>query len=278
MSYYKNQSVLLATMHEKEKAISDIFLKKLGCHVCVENFDTDQFGTFTGETPRPLSPYNTCLLKVKKAMEQYDYELGLGSEGSFGPHPAIPFIPAGHEIMVFFDKKNNWVISEQLISEKTNYNMITIDSKTEIKDFLMNIGFPKHAVTLQTNETKEVIAKGIKDLTVLSHFLEKGFQKEEYLFLATDMRAMMNPTRMNVLRELADKLTIKIASCCPECNTPGFGFSSTQGKLHCKICELPTSIFKEEVWACIQCDYKEVKPRRDGLKFVEAKHCDYCNP
>lgn len=66
MNYYDNKQVLLATMHGKEKAISNIFLKNLNCEVCVESFDTDQFGTFTGEKPRLLNPYETCLLKAKK--------------------------------------------------------------------------------------------------------------------------------------------------------------------------------------------------------------------
>lgn len=119
--------------------------------------------------------------------------------------------------------------------------MVTIDSQTELKSFLTKIGFPNHAVTLQTNTTKEVIAKGIKDLSSLSSALKKGFQKENQLYLATDMRAMMNPTRMGVIRELAHKLTLKIASFCPECKAPGFGYANTQGHLNYKVCDSPTS-------------------------------------
>lgn len=276
--YYKDRRVLLASKHEKEKAIAEVFFNKLECQLCVEAFDTDQFGTFTGEIARPLTPYETCVLKAKTAAEQFDYNLSLASEGSFGPHPAFSFIPSAHEIMVFIDKANNWVIAEQLISQKTNYTMLTIDAHTELDDFLRRVDFPNHALTLQMNTGKELIAKGIRDKITLLASLENGFQHEQQLFLATDMRAMMNPTRMEVLSELAYKLAVRIGSQCPGCNIPGFGFKTTKGKLPCSLCHSPTSYYELEIWGCIACDYQESKPRKDGLKQTEPACCDYCNP
>jgi len=276
--YYKDQRVLLASKHEKEKAIAQAFFSKLECHLCIEDFDTDQFGTFTGEIARPLTPYETCVLKAKTAAEQFNYNLGLASEGSFGPHPAFPFIPSDHEIMVFIDRTNNWVIAEQLISKKTNYAMMTIDAQTELDNFLKRADFPKHALTLQMNTSKELIAKGIRDKKTLLASLEKGFRREQHLFLATDMRAMMNPTRMEVLSELANKLAVRIGSHCPGCKIPGFGFKTTKGKLPCSMCEAPTTFYELEIWGCIACDHQESKPRKDGLKHAEPAYCNYCNP
>ena len=276
--YYANQSVLLASKHEKEKAISDVFFKKLSCTLCVHDFDTDQFGTFTGEIARTLSPYDTCVSKAKTAAKYFGYDLALASEGSFGPHPAFPFIPSDHEIMVLVDRKNNWIIADQLVTPKTNYRMITIDSTTELNDFLSKTGFPEHALILQTNSDKTVIAKGIKDIETLRAALDIGFKQEKELFLATDMRAMMNPTRMNAISELAEKLADRIAHPCPNCHAPGFGFKKTTGSLPCKACASATSFYKQQIWGCIQCEYQETQPRKDGLQSTDPQYCDYCNP
>ncbi|WP_133129410.1 DUF6671 family protein [Legionella yabuuchiae] len=275
---YKNKKVLLASKHKKEQAISDVFLNKLGCEIHVEAFDTDQFGTFTGEIPRATSPYETCVLKANKGAEVHGYDLSLASEGSFGPHPFIPFIACDHEIMVFVDRKNKWTIAEQLTTEKTNYKMIIIDRNTELNDFIDQVGFPSHALTLQTNHSKTVIAKGINDINLLNTALRKGFKHEKKLLLATDMRAMVNPTRMKAIKTLAHKLSERIATTCPKCQTPGFGFKETTGNLPCSLCASPTSFYQKEILACIQCDFKHSQPRKDGLESADPTYCKFCNP
>lgn len=275
---YRNQSVLLASKHEKEKAIAEVFFAKLSCTVDVREFDTDQFGTFTGEIARTLSPYETCVLKARRAAEHYGYDVAIASEGSFGSHPAFPFIPSDHEIMVFLDRKNNWVIAEQYTTPKTNYRMMTITSQTDLDYFLEKAGFPEHALTLQTNSNKTVIAKGIRDIKALQDALTLGFQHEKELFLATDMRAMMNPLRMQAISLLAEKLAHRVQRCCPNCFTPGFGLKKTSGTLPCKDCTLPTTLYQQEIWGCIQCNYEEKHPRKDGLEVAEPQYCDYCNP
>lgn len=276
--YYKDKNVLLASKHEKEQAIAIPFMTRLSCSLSVQDFDTDQFGTFTGEIARTLSPYETCLLKAKTAAEQYGYVYSVASEGSFGPHPAFPFLPSAHELMVFIDKKHDWVVVEQLVSQKTNYEMITINKLMDIEPFLKRVRFPSHALILLANTNKRVLAKGINKLENLIHYLNLGFKEEKELLLATDMRAMMNPTRMEVIGELADKLALRVATICVQCTCPGFGFKSTRGALPCSLCNSPSSFYEEEVWGCIACDYLEYKMRRDGLLKADPTYCNYCNP
>ena len=276
--HYQNQLVLLASKHEKEKAIAPPFIARLSCTLRVHDFDTDQFGTFTGEIARTQSPYQTCLLKAKTAAKRYNYALAVASEGSFGSHPLFPFVPSAHELMVFVDRTRDWLIAEQLVSQKTNYAMITINKNTELDIFLNRVHFPSHALILQASSDNHVVAKGINNLQDLAHHLAIGFKTEKELRLATDMRAMMNPTRMAVIGELADKLTQRIASLCAQCERPGFGFKSTQGALPCALCDSPTSFYEEEVWGCIGCEHQEYKMRRDGLLKADPTYCDYCNP
>ena len=275
---YKDKFVILASKHRKEQAIAPVFREKIGCNLCVEKIDTDQFGTFTGEIPRPLSAYETCILKAKHAANEKQYVLSIASEGSFGPHPSNPFIPHGHEIMVFVDLENDWVIAEQLVTPKTNYKMMTIQQDTILDTFVESVHFPSHALTLQSSDRQNIIDKGINSHDQLKESLVLGFKKYNELFIATDMRAMMNPTRMLTLADLAEKLAIRIMSSCPGCGIPGFGFKSVSGHLACGLCGDETNIYQYEDWGCMRCDYQEQRSRKDQLVVADPKHCDYCNP
>jgi hypothetical protein len=276
--HYNNERVLLASKHEKERVIGPVFFDKLGCEIYTSDFDTDQFGTFTGEIPRAQNAYETCVLKAKSAAIAADCFFSIASEGSFGPHPSMPFFASDHEIMVFVDLKNNWVIAEQLVTQKTNYKMLKLHPGIEIESFLQSVQFSSHAVTLQVNDTKEVIGKGIQDASLLNHLITTGFTKGDELLLATDMRAMVNPMRMEALSLLAEKLAARILTCCPSCGAPGFGFISTTETLSCSLCDGPTSMHRFEVWGCVACEKKEKKPRHDNLEQADPTYCNYCNP
>ncbi len=257
--HYRKEAVLLASKHEKERVIRPIFHEKIGCTLYTSDFDTDQFGTFTGEIPRAQNAYDTCILKAKTAALAADYFFSIASEGSFGWHPAIPFFASDHEIMVFVDLKNDWVIADQLITPKTNYKMMKLHPSTEIDSFLRSVHFPSHALTLQVSHSKEILGKGIQEQALLDELIKIGFSKGDELLLVTDMRAMMNPTRMEVLSLLAEKLAVRIQTCCRACRAPGFGFVSTTEKLSCSQCDAPTSMHRFEVWGCVACDNEEKK-------------------
>lgn len=69
--------------------------------------DTDEFGTFSGETARKLSVKETLQKKVEAVCKAVpDARFVIASEGSFGPHPFIGFVQCDHEVLLFFDRKN----------------------------------------------------------------------------------------------------------------------------------------------------------------------------
>ena len=70
-----------------------------------QEFDTDRFGIFTGEVPRPQDALNTLRIKCTQAMELYGYDLAIASEGSFGAHPSLFFVPADEEWLIFIERK-----------------------------------------------------------------------------------------------------------------------------------------------------------------------------
>lgn len=276
---YKNKNILIVTKHEKEKVISPVFIEKLKCLTIVtDSFDTDNFGTFSGEIARKDPAKETCINKAKAAAEQYNIDYAISSEGSFGPDPVVPFIPCNLEIMVFLDLKNNLTISEQLYSHETNYAHLDIDRSTRYDDFLQKIKFPSHGVMLKEMDTQQVIEKGIVERNTLELLIRNQLKIHASLRIETDMRAMYNPTRMKNIGFLAEKLASRIIQHCPQCSYPGFGSIKPYGHLNCEWCGSKTKLYQQQQAYCEYCNYVENQPRPDAKTKSPPDYCDYCNP
>jgi hypothetical protein len=95
---------VIATKHGKERLFGQPIKISLGLSIaCPENIETDQLGTFTGEVERTATPGEAALRKARLGIAMTGMQLGLASEGSFGPHPALPFLAVDHELVVFID-------------------------------------------------------------------------------------------------------------------------------------------------------------------------------
>lgn len=276
---YSGHKVLIATKHQKESVIRPFFDGVICKETIVaHNFDTDQFGTFSGEIKRKKSAFETCLSKAKVAAQQYGYNYVIASEGSFGADPALFFVPSNLEIMVFLDCKNDMVITEQIRSRETNFNSLDVDSTQDYNSFLEKTKFPSHRIIVKELNKNTIIAKGINDIQELKKIMEKSFAAHAHLRLETDMRAMYNPLRMQVIKKLAEKLANRIQCLCPGCSAPGFGQVNYVGNLKCGACGTETQLYKNKSYSCVSCQYHILKDRDDDLQFAEQTYCPYCNP
>jgi hypothetical protein len=276
---YQNISILLASKHHKEEAIRQPFLESFGAEIKVTNdFDTDVYGTFSGEIKRVGTPYETVVTKALDAMARYNCDYVIANEGSFGPHPYNFFIPADLELMVFIDRVKNITIVESELSTDTNFCQLDITHNQAYSEFLEKIQFGTHGLIVKDIDHDNVIAKGIKELPQLQEILNESFQSCEKIRLETDMRAMMNPTRMKVINSLAKKLIIRMKSTCVKCGVPGFGKTSVQGRLKCEHCHSETELYEHKVLSCIECEHKVVYRRDDGLTRASQVNCPSCNP
>ena len=276
---FANRKAIFATKHAKEQVVAPIFKNELRVIVEIpKHYDTDLFGTFSGEIERVDTALKTCVLKAKDAAKKFGYDLAIASEGSFGPHPSLYFVPGNIEFICLVDLKNNIEIIESVLSDKTNYKHFDFSKNVSYEKFLADVYFPSHALILRDLSTNTIIKKAIHDKEVLKDLVGKSFKQSLKLRLETDMRAMYNPMRMKVIEEATQKLVNRAKTKCPKCEAPGFGLVETEGKLLCEYCHLPTNIYKHISHNCIKCDYKEIFPRKDGLKFVSMQHCPYCNP
>ena len=271
-------------MHGKEQAISPRLEAELGlCVVVPTDLDTDTLGTFTGEIERPAGILETAVRKAKLGMEVTGLELGIASEGSYGPHPVVPFLPLGRELIVLVDDARGITVHERLLAESTNFAHTTAGSADEIGDFLDRTGFPDHALIVRPNATSVEnlhLHKGIRSPTDLEEAIGvcSRVSPDGKARVETDMRAHMNPTRMQAIEELTGKLAERLATPCPRCKSPGFGQVDAKSGLPCAACGAPTELLAIEVFGCPDCDYTERRARADGVTSADPGQCPFCNP
>jgi hypothetical protein len=277
---FKDRKLIIATKHHKESVISPIFENEFGVKCFVpEDFDTDHFGTFSGEIERKLDPLSTLRQKCLRAMEIYNCDLGIASEGSFGAHPSVYFALANEELLIFVDKKNNLEIIVREISSATNFNGKDIENERDLLNFAEKVNFPSHGIMLRKAKDEFTnIIKGICDRQTLLHAYKELYEKYGKVYAETDMRALYNPMRMSVIESAAIKLKDKIKSCCPVCNVAGFAVTDYRTGLECSLCSMPTQSIKSLIYSCQHCNYckEEFYPKNKTAE--DPMFCDFCNP
>jgi hypothetical protein len=279
---YRGRRLILTTMHGKERAIAPPIARALD--VTVEpscGIDTDRLGTFAGEIPRRASMLDTAIVKARLGMAEAGCTLGVASEGSFGPHPALFVVPCAREVLVLVDDEQNLAIHETLLTEDTNFgNCVTVAGE-DLEDFLTAAGFPGHALIVRPNSgAAQPIFKGLGNRDALDAAIADAAQRsaDRKARIETDMRAHLNPTRMATLAILAERLAARILSCCPVCDAPGWGRIDLERGLPCAECGQPTEWVAAEINGCAKCAHRERTPRADGLRQADAANCGFCNP
>ena len=280
MLLFQNRKLLIATKHQKEKVIAPIIEKELGVRCFInECFDTDTLGTFTGEIQRELDPVSTAREKCLQAMKLSNCDLGIASEGSFGPHPSMFFISADDEFLIFIDTINNIEVIVRELSTSTNFNGSKLQNEKELLEFANQAGFPNHGLILRKSKDENTdIYKGITDIEILKKSFDHLYSKYNSVYAETDMRAMYNPTRMKVIEKAAEKLVQKIKSTCPQCKMPGFGITDAKKGLKCSLCGLPTNSILSYIYVCQHCKFAKEEMYPHNKTTEDPTYCDYCNP
>lgn len=278
---FEGRKVIVASMHGKHHVMKPLIKQYLNLEVTtVPDLDTDQFGTFSGEIERPFDPVTTLRKKILKGLRNAGETLGIGNEGSFGPHPNMPFVHANQELVMLIDLENDLEIMETVISTDTNHAQMMIRHLNDLHDFVRRAQFPSHGI----------IMKQIKDGKVLT--MEKGILSWEWLqavytqfrsaqgveiWAETDMRGYLNPTRMKVIEKATELLMKKVTHLCPECQWPGFGVSQVKPGLCCAQCGTPTRLALYKVYQCKHCGFSDERYYAEEKK-ADPQFCDVCNP
>lgn len=275
---FSGRKLVIATMHGKEKVIAPLLEKALGVETLLpEGFNTDRYGTFSGEIEREKDPLETASTKCLDACRMTGCTLAVASEGSFGAHPTIFFIPADDEIMVFMDLENDIYVRARVVSPKTNFGGNKFTDWPNAVKFVHASGFPAHGLILRGPQQSDPL-KGIQDWKVLETNFETRLKNYGEVFLATDMRALYNPTRMEVIAKVAEKLVEILLHTCPKCQFPGFDVAEVKPGLPCSHCGLQTNTTLAHLYKCKKCRHTHLKLYPHGTKTEDPQYCDFCNP
>lgn len=277
---FEGRSLFIATNHRKESAIQPILERELNVNsFSIPMFNTDQFGTFSGEIERSQSPVDTLKAKCQLGFEVTGCDLVIATEGSFGAHPDLPFCAAHDELILLMDFKNNVSFSARILTTETNFQGKKIKSEEELIAFGESIDFPNQAIILRNEEQSMLyLKKGINDWDELLTAFRVCMRRHDNVFVETDMRAMHNPLRMKHIEQLTLKLITQLKVLCPSCEMPGYGVTSVLPGLPCWICETPTSSVLKHVLTCTACHHQEEVYFPNGRQTEEPTFCPACNP
>jgi hypothetical protein len=285
-SIFRNQEVLLVSMHGKEAVLAPVLQEAFGMQLTVATtINTDRFGTFSGEIDRPDTQHKTALLKLAAGFKEYpEHTWALASEGAFVPHPEVPFLTLDYELLVLRNKLTGLEISGQFVSSETNLDSLATSSSEEVAFFASQVGFPAHGIIMRPNSllpgTQPYYVKGINTESKLTEAFEqcKVLSADGKVYLETDMRAMHNPTRLRNIEQAALELVKNMQCTCPFCTTPGFTRTQNIIGLPCEWCHQPTQQVLAQVYTCRSCLHTEEKQYPNGKRYAAAGTCSFCNP
>jgi hypothetical protein len=281
---YKNCTFAFGTQHLKETILQPAAKKILQAKLLsIEGvFNTDQLGTFSGEIERPGTPIEIAKLKALKAIELLRTPYGIGSEGSFGAHPFVPFVSGSVETLVFVDQIHHFTMTETQISSRTNFSHKIVKNSDHLDSFLTKALFPSHALIVRPNiwDQKNLVFKGIQSFEKLRESIDVCCSKssDHSALVQTDMRAHFNPTRQFELIKAGIRLFRRLSRNCPHCGSPGWGIIGQKRGKRCSLCDCPTQYPTHWIWGCPTCTSTREKERYDFKEPLDPTYCNVCNP
>lgn len=284
MYSYRNVPAVLTSMHAKERVIEPIVRDDLGLilHVARE-VNTDQFGTFSREVARVGSQLEAARAKINAGFRTVPRaRVGIASEGSFGPHPYVPFAAFGRELVLLVDRESGLELAGYDASLETNFQHAVVETVEEAYSFAQRVGFPAHGLIVigcnSDQPAPEVfLNKDAVNPIRLGIAVRDAIHSCGSAFIETDMRAHRNPTRMKAIERAARDLVRRFNSRCPSCGSPGFDVTERLRGVPCGWCGGPTLIVKTEVLSCQSCGHRWERPATHE-PTADPGQCERCNP
>jgi hypothetical protein len=274
---------VLATMHGKQRAIAPLAAHFLGLDMLVaEGLDTDLFGTFSREIERAGTPRDAARAKISAAFRLHpDARVGIASEGSFGPHPQVPFAALGRELVLLIDRETGLELTGHHATMDTNFAHAVVTDAASGLGFAAKAGFPAHGVIVMgvldgAPAPQLALFKSVESEADLLAVIERTIALTGAAHIETDMRAHCNPRRMRAIRRAMIDLVRRSRSLCPDCARPGFAMTGRALGLPCAWCASPTHLTRAEVWTCEGCCHREERPVKAAT--ADPMHCEACNP
>lgn len=277
-SRYADRLVVVASRHDKAKAIARPMEKLLGVQLwSPPDLDTDQFGTFSGDVPRPGTPVEMLRAKIALCRSIFPNPIMVASEGAYTQHPFFPHLALAHEWMIWDDAASGFELIEHKSTITPYYYAAHLETGAPLETLLARCGWPRLALTLHATDLNLPSYKGLRAKSeieaAIAHLQSAGAQQ---IHLATDMRAHLHPPRQRTLRHLAARLARRVRTACPQCHRYGFGVRFTETGLACSDCNTPSKQHKARGVRCDYCDYRAYSWHASDQ--ADPFYCTYCNP
>lgn len=278
-SLYYARKVSLLTMHGKEAVISTALKDAVGLDVVhIDSYNTDLFGTFTGEADRAGNQLEAAIAKARKGMEIGNTKIGIASEGLFTTDPYAGMFPWNNEIVILIDDERDIQIVGFATNSAQSYSAFIRDTD-DLDKHLKKAKFPSHFLVVRPEDQYHAeFIKGIDSDQALkrAHKWAKNKSTTGQVFIENDLRAFANPSRMQNILSASINLGEKLNSLCSNCGLPGFWISKLISRLPCILCRNQTNEVKLKVWQCNHCLYQE--NRTTDKRYAQPGQCSFCNP
>jgi len=277
---YAGRRVALLTQHGKERVVAPVLRDAVGCFVeRVDGYDTDRLGTFTREVPREGTQLDAARRKARIGMDLSGLPLGVASEGSFGADPVAGMLVWNREVVLWRDDERDLEVIGFAQGPGAFVNLL-VDEWQQVVELAEQACFPAHALVVRPDGADGApIRKGIVDWPELQDAFARAQRQspQRLVFVETDVRAHVNPTRMRMIERATRDLAERLGRRCPTCAMPGYGAVATVAGLCCRECGAPTAEPRADVFACPACDHR-VTLERPAASGADPTFCERCNP
>ena len=271
--------VAVATKHGKLAQIAPAFDRLKQWQLELAPIDTDEFGTFSGEVERTLSPRETVIEKAKAGARSLGFDYGIASEGTIGAHPHLPFTNSDYELMAFVCLSKDVAIVESFLSADITAYSQDVSHSSDLDVISDGLDLPSHAanIIVETKSGRQ-IHKGITDVhevrRIVEQYLVGGANNVR---VESDFRAMNSPSRQANIAICAQRLALRVGAHCPGCSHFGWGRVGYEYGLPCVSCGLMNeSVANAEKLGCPGCDFVELN--EFAQEAIDPSRCEFCNP
>jgi len=271
---YRGAPAALLSRHDKSATIGPVLQAGLDIQLVVTDaFDTDLLGTFSGEMARTLPAHRCGLRKAELACELTGLDVGIGSEGTFGPGPLGGLMAWHVELLVWHDRARNWTITgrAQGPSQARREALTSVEQAA---------GFAAGAPVGQG-----LIVRGHGQIFKALHDPDAIFaavsaclsgHRDESASIEFDLRACHSPQRRARIEAATHDLVTRLLALCPRCGRPDFSPDVAEHGLPCADCAAPTPLVSATRAVCADCGYTTRQPV--PATCADPACCPHCNP
>ena len=275
----------VATRHGKTSVLEEELGGPGGLRLCTVPVDTDAFGTFAGDRPRPGSAEDVVVAKARAGAREGGFEVGLASEGSFGPDPALPLATVQRELVCLVQPGSGLVVIGRATAVASWAVSTRVAAHEDLRDAARRIcALTADPLLVRPDPlgTGEGITREVVGEPGLARALSRArcASTTGEVHVSHDLRAHTCPPRVPVIARAAADLALRLARRCTECGSPGTGPIAAERGLACRWCGTPTDEVRAVVDQCPACrartrreDVGDHRPRRG-----DPARCPRCNP